>query len=132
MAFLATMETPCTISLTLPQMSPPTHITDGRNTLGANVTPPIPVRPDWRIRTGFRVRNHMLGLLFFLKLNLYMWYTNTHTHTYTYLIQHQRSRNSAGEHLSLRWPVLLVWNVLSSLSPLQYLHRLNTRAKIYA
>ena len=30
------------------------------------VTPPIPVRPDWRIRTGFRVRNHMLGLLIFI------------------------------------------------------------------
>ena len=27
------------------------------------VTPPIRVRPDWRIRTGFRVRNHILGLL---------------------------------------------------------------------
>ena len=42
------------------------------------VTPLIPVRPDWRIRTGFRVRNHMLGLLifFFSKLNLYLWYTN--------------------------------------------------------
>ena len=135
------------------------------------VTPPIPVRPDWRIRTGFGVRNHILGLLifirfFFSELNLYLWYTNnfcnnqqsftftnelppewyilkfthiylvpftyTNTHTYTYLIQHQRSRNSAGEHLSLRWPVQLVWNVLSSLSPLQYLHGLNTRAKLYA
>ena len=27
------------------------------------VTPPILVRPDWRIRTGFGVRNHILGLL---------------------------------------------------------------------
>ena len=41
-------------------------------------------------------------------------------------------RNSDGEHLSLRWPVLLMWNVLSFLSPLQYLHGLNTRAKLYA
>ena len=30
-----------------------------------SVTPPIRVRPDWRIRTGFGVRNHILGLLFF-------------------------------------------------------------------
>ena len=29
------------------------------------VTPPIPVRPDWRIRTGFGVQNHILGLLIF-------------------------------------------------------------------
>ena len=28
-----------------------------------SVTPPILVRPDWRIRTGFGVRNHILGLL---------------------------------------------------------------------
>ena len=48
------------------------------------VTPQIPVRPDWRIRTGFGVRNHILGLLIFLfyfiffvsELNLYLWYTN--------------------------------------------------------
>ena len=43
------------------------------------VTPPIPVRPDWRIRTGFGVRYHILGLpffFFFKKLNLYLWYTN--------------------------------------------------------
>ena len=35
------------------------------------VTPPIPVRPDWRIRTGFGVRNHILGLIiiFFFFLN---------------------------------------------------------------
>ena len=30
-----------------------------------DVTPPIPVRPDWRIRTGFGVRNHIQGLLIF-------------------------------------------------------------------
>ena len=30
------------------------------------VTPPISVRPDWRIRTGFGVRNHILGLLIYL------------------------------------------------------------------
>ena len=38
-----------------------------------NVTPPIPVRPDWRIQTGFGVRNHMLGLLiifFFFRADL--------------------------------------------------------------
>ena len=29
------------------------------------VTPPIPVRPDWRIRTGFGVRNHILRLHIF-------------------------------------------------------------------
>ena len=30
---------------------------------GYSVTPPTLVRPDWRIRTGFGVRNHILGLL---------------------------------------------------------------------
>ena len=82
---------------------------------------------------------------FFSELNLYLWvykqffcnnqnsFTYTNTYTCTYLIQTSEiTEKSAGEHLSLRWPVLLVWNVLSSLSPLQYLHGLNTRAKIYA
>ena len=44
-----------------------------------DVTPPILVRSDWRIRTGFGVRNHILGLLiiiFFSELTLYLWYTN--------------------------------------------------------
>ena len=40
----------------------------------AAVTTPILVRPDWRIRTGFGVRNHILGLLiiffFFSELTL--------------------------------------------------------------
>ena len=42
------------------------------------VTPSIPVRPDWRIRTGFGVQYHILGLLtfFFFLLTLYLWYTN--------------------------------------------------------
>ena len=40
--------------------NPYTHIWEFED-----VTPPIPVRPDWRIRTGFGVRNHILGLFFF-------------------------------------------------------------------
>ena len=43
------------------------------------VAPRFPVRPDWRIRTGFGVRNHILGIFtcffffFFSELNLYLW-----------------------------------------------------------
>ena len=60
-------------------------------------------------------------------------YLYKHLYIYICLIQTSEiAENSVGEHLSLRWPVLLVWNVLSSLSPLQYLHGLNTRAKLYA
>ena len=40
------------------------------------VTPPIPVRPDWRIRTGFGVRNHILGLLKFFFSFFFL--TNNH------------------------------------------------------
>ena len=36
-----------------------------------DVTPLIPVRPDWRIRTGFEVRNHILGLLIYLFIFLF-------------------------------------------------------------
>ena len=42
----------------------------------STVTPRFPVRPDWRIRTEFGVRDHILGLFFsffFLKLKLYLW-----------------------------------------------------------
>ena len=39
-----------------------------RRVIAYTVTPPIPVRPDWRIRTGFGVRNYILGLLFFFFL----------------------------------------------------------------
>ena len=78
-----------------------------------------------RTTTGavsIKIYTHILSLIFFYKY-LYMYISNTNI----------RDRgNSAGEHLSLRWPVLLVWNVLSFLSPLQYLHGLNTRAKLYA
>ena len=45
-----------------------------------NVTPRFPVRPDWRIRTGFGVRNHLLGLfiiiIFFQSLTYTCGYTN--------------------------------------------------------
>ena len=40
------------------------------------VTPRIPARPDWRIRTGFRdarLRTRTLDLIFFLKQNWYLW-----------------------------------------------------------
>ena len=46
------------------------------NLITCCVTPPIPVRPDWRIRTGFEVQNHILGLLFFF----FFFLTNNHLH----------------------------------------------------
>ena len=78
-----------------------------------------------RTTTGvvsIKIYTHILSLIFLYKY-LYMYISNTNI---------RDRENSAGEHLSLRWPVLLVWNVLSFLSPLQYLHGLNTRAKLYA
>ena len=41
----------------------------------ALVTPRIPVRPDWRIRTGFRDARLRTGTLFFffLKANWHLW-----------------------------------------------------------
>ena len=39
-----------------------------------SVTPRFPVRPDWRIRTGFRDARLRTGtLFFFLKQNWYLW-----------------------------------------------------------
>ena len=39
--------------------------------------PRFPVRPDWRIRTGFGCETMYWDFFFFsLKLNLYLWYTN--------------------------------------------------------
>ena len=52
--------------------SPKHRLFQKRLNLGSDttkvVTPLIPVRPDWRIRTGFGVRNHILGLFFFFFL----------------------------------------------------------------
>ena len=71
---------------------------------------------------SIKIYTHILSPIYLYKY-LYMYISNTKI----------RDRgNSAGEHLSLRWPVLLVWNVRSFLSHLQYLHRLNTCAKLYA
>ena len=69
-----------------------------------------------------KIYTHILSPIYLYKY-LYMYISNTNI---------RDRRNSAGEHLSPRWLVLLVWNVLSFLSPLQYLHGLNTRAKLYA
>ena len=78
-----------------------------------------------RTTTGvvsIKIYKHILSLIYLYKY-LYMYISNTNI----------RDRgNSVGEHLSLRWLVLLVWNVMSFLSPFQYLHGLNTRAKLYA
>ena len=44
--------------------------------VGDHVTPRIPVRPDWRIRTGFRDARLRTGthyLIFFLKANWHLW-----------------------------------------------------------
>ena len=41
------------------------------------VTPPTPFRPDWRIRTGFGVRNHILGLLKIFILFIYFFKPTT-------------------------------------------------------
>ena len=50
------------------------------NAKGGFVTPRIPVRPDWRIRTDFRdarLRTGTLYLIFFLKANWYLWVWRT-------------------------------------------------------
>ena len=78
-----------------------------------------------RTATGvvsIKIYTHILSPIYLYKY-LYLYISNTNIRAHG---------NIAGEHLSLRWPVLLVWNVLPFLSPLQYLHGLNTRAKLYA
>ena len=54
------------------------------------VTPRIPVRPDWRIRTGFRdarLRTGTLYLIFFFsKQNLYLWVWPTSDNLSKYFI----------------------------------------------
>ena len=71
---------------------------------------------------SIKIYTYILSPIYLYKY-LYMYISNTNIRDHS---------NSAGEHLSLRWPILLVWNVLPFLSPLQYLHGLNTRAKLYA
>ena len=113
---------------------------------------PIPIRPEWRIRTESGVRDYILGLidLFFLRTELvpvviqtisvitkiiYIYKRTTtgvvslqiythilsliylYKHLYLYMsnTKHQRLRKQCGEHLSLSWPALLMWDVLSSI-----------------
>ena len=64
-----------------------------------------------RTTTGvvsIKIYTHILSPIYLYKY-LYMYIYNTNI---------RDCGNSASEHLSLRWPVLLVWNVMSFLSPL--------------
>ena len=67
--------------------------------------------------------------------NIYT-YTESHLLIHVqFLLQNIRDCGSrAGEHLSMSWPTLLMWNylVLYPCLLLLYLHGLNTRAKLYA
>ena len=58
---------------------PPVLLPSREKTNIVTVTPPIPVRPDWRIRTDFGVRNHMLGLLIYIYISIFV-ITNNHLH----------------------------------------------------
>ena len=51
------------------------HVSYDDPLMSCLVTTRLPVRADWRIRTGLGVRNHILGLFtfFFSELNLYLW-----------------------------------------------------------
>ena len=55
-------------------------------------------------------------------------------HYYTTIHIKSEITEQCDEHLSLRWPVLLMWDVLSSILVFCffYLHGLKTRAKLYA
>ena len=59
-----------------------------------------------RITTGvvsIKIYTHILSHIY---LYMYIFFSNT---------KHQRSRKQCGEHLSLSWPTLLMWDVLSSI-----------------
>ena len=58
-----------------------------------------------RTTTGvvsLKIYTHILSPIY---LDMYIFFFNT---------THQRSRKQCGEHLSLSWPALLMWDVLSS------------------
>ena len=91
-----------------------------------DVTPRFPVRPDWRIRTGFRARDYILGLftyIFFITeskyyihiqknyhrsgvhQNLYI-YTESHLHIQncTFTFTNQSAEPTCSEPLLVCWP----------------------------
>ena len=118
-----------------------------------HVTPPFPIRLDWRIRTVSEMRHYIPYCwdsfdMFFPRAELVLVviqtisvitkiifiYKRTSTgvvslyiyiqilspiYLYMYIFfsntKHQRSRKQCGEHLSLSWPALLMWDVLSSI-----------------
>ena len=113
------------------------------------VTPRFSVRPAWRIRTEFGVRDHVLGFLpdfFFLKNRtgtcglwptsyniIKILYTFTESHlqlqNYTFTITNQSTEPTCSEPLQVCWPSSIA-EVFRCL--LLYLHELKTRAKLYA
>ena len=61
-----------------------------------------------RTTTGvvsIKIYTHILSLIYLYK-HLYLYMSNT---------KHHRLRKQCGEHLSLSWPALLMWDVLSSI-----------------
>ena len=52
---------------------------------------------------SINIYTHILSPIY---LYMYIFFSNT---------KHQRSRKQCGEHLSLSWPALLMWDVLSSI-----------------
>ena len=70
------------------------------------VTPPIPVRPDWRIRTGFGVRNHILGLFIYLFIYLFSYFffqSLTYTCGYTNNFCNNQKSFTYTKELPLEW-----------------------------
>ena len=52
---------------------------------------------------SLKIYTHILSPIY---LYMYIFFSST---------KHQRSRKQCGEHLSLSWPALLMWDVLSSI-----------------
>ena len=59
-----------------------------------------------RTTTGVVSLNIYIHILSLIYLYMYIFFSNT---------KHQRSWKQCGEHLSLSWPALLMWDVLSSI-----------------
>ena len=68
-----------------------------------SVTPRIPVRPDWRIRTGFRDARLMTGTLFFffLKSNWCLWVWPTSYNIIKMLYTNKKDYHRSGVHQNL-------------------------------
>ena len=112
-----------------------------------NVTPRLPVRPNWRIRTGFRDARPNTGtlyLIFFLKLNLYLlvWPTSYNIIKISYtFIESLLQKQNCTFTLQIRARNLHVVNPYKCVGPavcgsLQMSSpvptRIKTRAKLYA